>query len=144
MTNELATEKHVLVVDDEPDFAALVQAILLKAHYTVTVAYNCEEALEQVRDIRPDIITLDMQMPRKSGALFYRTLKSDEQYRDIPVVVLTAVTVDDTEMKNLLRGLLETEHLPPPAAYLEKPIESPELLATLQEILSPSQFVGAH
>jgi CheY-like chemotaxis protein len=77
-------------------------------------------------------------MPRKSGPLFYRTLKADTDFRDIPVVVVTAVTVADKDMENLVRGLLEADHVPPPEAYLEKPIDGPELLETLQKVLSSS------
>jgi CheY-like chemotaxis protein len=138
MTNESATKKHVLVVDDEPDFAALLQSILSKAGYAVSVAHGCEDALKKVRDNRPDIITLDMQMPQKSGPLLYRTLKADDDNRSIPVVVVTAVTVADRDMENLVRSLLAPDSVPQPEAFLEKPIEGPELLETLQKVLSAS------
>ena len=136
MTNESATEKHVLVVDDEPDFAALLRSILVKARYTVTAAHNGEDALSQVREAKPDIITLDMQMPRQSGALFYRKLKADERFRDIPVVVVTGITRDDTEMQTLVRALLEPDNVPHPQAYLEKPVDGPSLLGAIQKALS--------
>ena len=90
MTNESATQKHVLVVDDEPDYAALLRSILSTGGYTVSVAHSCEDALVAVRRPRPDVITLDVSMPRKSGAFFYRTLKKHIKYRKfrkIPVGV---------------------------------------------------------
>ena len=139
MTNESAAEKHVLVVEDEPDFAALLRSILLKAGYTVATAYNCEDALSQVRQARPDVITLDIGMPRKSGVFFYRQLKADEKSRDIPVVVVTALTRNDKEMENIIRSLMEPENVPHPEAYVEKPVDGPRFLTTIKDVLRSSK-----
>jgi two-component system, OmpR family, alkaline phosphatase synthesis response regulator PhoP len=134
MANVPSTSKHVLVVDDEPDFAALLRSILVTAGYTVTMAHECEGALKQARMRRPDIITLDIQMPRKSGIHFYHTLKKDEAFRDVPVVVVTGLT-HDREMESLIHSLLEPDKLPHPQAYVEKPIDAPRFLATIEEAL---------
>jgi len=136
MTDDYVARKHVLIVEDEPDFAALLQSILRNAGYTAATAYNSEDALLQVRSTRPNVITLDMQMPRESGAMFYRKLKGDEKLRDIPVVVVTGVTRDDTDMKTLVRSLLEPDNVPHPEAYLEKPVDGPSLLKTIEEAIS--------
>jgi len=136
MSNDSVTEKRVLIVEDEPDFAALLQSILLNAGYTVAVAYDSEDALSKVRTASPDVITLDMQMPRESGAVFYRKLKGDENLRHIPVVVVTGITRDDQDMKTLVRSLLEPDNVPHPEAYLEKPVDGPSLLQTVEAALS--------
>jgi CheY-like chemotaxis protein len=136
MSNDPTTQKHVLIVEDEPDFADLLQSILVDAGYSVATAYNCEDALAKVRTTRPHVITLDMQMPRESGAIFYRKLKKDEKFRDIPVVVVTGVTRDDRDMKTLVQALLEPDNVPHPEAYLEKPVDGPSLLKTLEEAMS--------
>jgi CheY-like chemotaxis protein len=128
----------VLIVEDEPDFAALLASILIKAGYSVATAYNCENALLQVRNARPDLITLDIQMPRKSGAFFYRKLKADERLRDIPVVVVTGLTADK-EMETLIRRFLDPDDVPHPEAYVEKPIDGPSFLRTLEGVLSVSR-----
>jgi two-component system alkaline phosphatase synthesis response regulator PhoP len=138
MATESATQKHVLVVDDEPDFAALLRTILSTAGYAVSVAHNCEDALVAARRRRPDLITLDVGMPRKSGAFFYRKLKTGIQYRKcrkIPVVFVTAVT-RDREMDKLVRSLVEADDVPHPQAFLEKPVDGPELLAVIQKTLA--------
>ena len=118
MTNEFEAEKCVLIVEDEPDFAALLRSILEKAGYTVATAYNCEDALVQVSKHKPDLITLDIHMPRKSGVFFYRKIKADEAFRDIPVVVVTGITRNDKEMENIVRSLLEPDNVPHPEAYV--------------------------
>ena len=125
MSNDSVAEKHVLIVEDEPDFADLLRSILVSAGYTVATAYNCEDALSEVRRTRPHVITLDMQMPRQSGAHFYRKLKADDELRDIPVVVVTGVTRDDKDMETLVRCLLEPDNIPHPEAYMEKPVDGP-------------------
>ena len=137
MSNVPSTSKHVLVVDDEPDFAALLRSILITAGYTVATAHECEGALVQARMRRPDIITLDIQMPRKSGVHFYHKLKKEEAFRDVPVVVVTGLT-HDREMENLIHSLLEPDKLPHPQAYVEKPVDGPRLLETIEEALSSS------
>ncbi len=135
MSDEPATAPHVLVVDDEPDFAALLQTILTGAGYTVATAHTCEDALVQARKRRPDVITLDIQMPRKSGVFFYRQFKAKEAYRRVPVVVVTGLTRDE-EMEKIVHSLLEPEDLPPPEAYVEKPIDRPRFLKTIEAALS--------
>ena len=137
MSNVPSTSKHVLVVDDEPDFAALLRSILVTAGYTVTTAHDCDHALAQARRHKPDIITLDIQMPRKSGVVFYHKLKKDNAFRDVPVVVVTGLT-HDKEMENLIHSLLEPDRLPPPQAYVEKPVDGPRFLETIEEALSSS------
>jgi len=136
MTKESVAQQHVLIVEDEPDFAALLRSILVDAGYSVATAYNCEDALAEVRKTRPDVITLDIQMPRKSGAFFYRTLKTDAKYRNVPVVVVTGITSHDREMESIVRTFLEPADLPHPHAYLEKPVEGPALLETIEAALS--------
>jgi CheY-like chemotaxis protein len=142
MINESVMGKHVLVVDDEPDYAALLRSVLLKAGYTVATAYNGDEAMAEVRKRKPDVITLDMKMPGKSGVLFYRNLMVDKAYRDVPVIVVTGLTRDDRDMENLIRSLLEPEGVPPPQAYLEKPVDEVQLLKTVHEALASATAVN--
>ena len=140
MTGDSVPEAHVLIVEDDPDFAALLQSILANAGYTTATAHNCDDALSQAETTRPDLITLDIQLPGKSGAFFYRKLKVQERFRHIPVVVVTGLT-HDKEVGNLIRRLLETDDMPHPAAYLEKPIDGPSLLRTIEEAMAINNSV---
>ena len=135
MTHESTVKKRVLVVEDEPDYAALLRSILEKAGYSAATAYTSEDALIEVQENRPDIITLDLQMPRQSGALFYRKLKANEAFREIPVIVVTGLALDDNDLATLVRSLLERDNLPHPEAYLEKPVDAASLLDTIEETL---------
>lgn len=130
--------KHVLVVEDDADYSALLSVILENQGLAVSTAYDGEEALEQVLLRRPDLVTLDLQMPRKSGTLFYRQMKQRPELRDVPVIVLTGLTRDSRETETVVRSLLETEHLPAPDAYLEKPSSRREIAETVDEVLRRS------
>jgi CheY-like chemotaxis protein len=131
--------QRVLVVDDEPEFAELVAQLLLAAGYEVAVAFDGEAALAQVRACAPDLITLDIRMPRKSGLLFYRQIKSREAYRHIPVIVITGLIRDDRDWENFIRSFLEVDHLPRPQAYMDKPFEEEELLEVVEKVLNEAQ-----
>ena len=84
-------QKRILVVDDEPDFASIVQGNLEKEGFTVDVAYNGVEGLEKVQANPPDAIVLDVMMPEKDGYVVCQELKEDDKYCNIPIILLTAV-----------------------------------------------------
>jgi len=87
----MGDKKRILVVDDEPDFAAIVQLNLEKEGFEVEVAYDGIEALKKVKENPPDAIVLDVMMPEKDGYAVCAELKKDEKYEEIPIVMLTAV-----------------------------------------------------
>ena len=87
----MSDKQHILVVDDDPD---LVESITMKMesnNFRVTKAYDGVEAWERIKEDRPDLILLDVMMPRKDGYMVCDELKKDDQYKDITVVLLTAV-----------------------------------------------------
>lgn len=135
MSEETSERASVLVVEDERDYAELLAAALEGGGYSVEYAVDGIDALERVRSRRPDVITLDIQMPRKGGVLFYRELKSNPSFSDIPVVVVTGITKDDRDMETFVKTFLEVEHLPMPDAYLEKPVDNQDLLRVVGDAL---------
>ncbi len=137
MTDQLRTPRRVLVVEDEPDFAALMESTLRGLSYDVGVAYDGDEALAQTETLPPDVITLDIQMPRKSGVTFYRELKRRKALRDIPVIVVTGLRCEDPDWNGIIHSFLETEDLPRPHAYLDKPIDREILAKSIEEALAP-------
>ena len=87
----MTEKKRILVVDDEPDFCSIVQGNLEKEGFVVEVAYDGDEGLAKVKANPPDAIVLDVMMPEKDGYAVCREIKSDPEYKDISVVLLTAV-----------------------------------------------------
>jgi len=87
----MSAQKHILVVDDDPD---LVEALAMKLEskdFRVTKAYDGVEAWEKIRADKPDLIILDVMMPRKNGYQLCDEIKADPQYKTIAVILLTAV-----------------------------------------------------
>jgi two-component system, OmpR family, alkaline phosphatase synthesis response regulator PhoP len=123
--------KRVLVVDDEPDFATIVQKNLEKEGFTVDVAYNGVEGLEKVRATRPDAIVLDVMMPEKDGYAVCKELKGDEQTRGIPIILLTAVASHVTSTRYPHREGMETEA----DDYISKPASAEEITKSLKRLL---------
>lgn len=125
-------KKRILVVDDEPDFASIVQANLKKEGYEVEVAYDGVEAMEKIKKTAYDAIVLDVMMPEKDGYEVCAELKSDEKYRDIPIVMLTAVAdhVGSTRYSHADGMSMEAED------YLPKPASAEEISESVKSLIS--------
>ena len=136
MNKECKASKHVLVIEDEVDFAALIASVLGEQGYDVAIAANAEQGHKKIRERVPDLITLDLQMPERSGLHFYREIKSRPTLEHIPVVVITGVTRDNREMENFVHSFLEVDHLPSPEAYVEKPFDNQELVEVVEHALA--------
>jgi len=113
------TKKRILVIDDEPDFASIVQTNLRNEGFDVDVAYDGVEGLEKVKANPPDAIVLDVMMPEKDGYEVCSELKSDEKYQNIPIIMLTAVAdhVGSTRYSHADGMSMEADdYLPKPAS----------------------------
>ena len=127
--------KKVLVVDDDPDVVTFNVTIVEELGYTPLVAKNGEEGLKIVKEEKPDLVILDVLMPRQSGVRLYRELKTDESLGQIPVIMLSAIA-EKTFLRSQ-KALTEfgEDKIPEPEIYLEKPIEPEELAETIKNIL---------
>jgi len=127
--------KKVLSVDDDPDIRLFVVTVLEENGYTPLTATNGEEGLEIIKKERPDLVTLDVLMPRQSGIKMYRELKTDDSLKNIPVIILSGIA-----RRTFLRSqeaLTEfgSENVPEPEAYMEKPVEPEELADMINKII---------
>ena len=80
-------EKKILIVEDEDDIIEFVSAALEENGFATVAARNGEEAMEKIRQSRPDLIIMDILMPQQSGIQMYRDLKFSDSLKDIPVIV---------------------------------------------------------
>lgn len=83
--------KKILIIDDDPEILDYLSELFQDNGYKTVTAANGVEGLEKVHAERPDLITLDMDMPEKGGTNFYAGLRKDESVRDIPVIVVSGV-----------------------------------------------------
>ncbi len=119
--------KKILVVDDEADLAKTIQFSVAAEGYKVLVSYNEEDALNQARRENPDLFLLDIMLPELDGCKVYRLLKFDEQYKNIPILMLTAKT---QEKDKLLREETGADE------YITKPFDIEELMEKVKAYLN--------
>ncbi len=119
----------ILIIDDERDMQIYLRTLFRKAGYTPEVAPNGEQGVRLAAELEPDLITLDLLMPRKSGVLAYEALRTDTRTRQIPVIILTGLS----EHRQLLGAL--PDGVPAPDAVVEKPIQREDFLRTVQELV---------
>ena len=130
-----ATElKKILVVDDEADVRTYLSRLFEQNGYACTLACDGADALAQVQAGKPNLITLDMSMPNKSGVKFYRELRADPDLADIPVVVVTGV-IGQGGASDTKRFLESRKQVPPPNAFIPKPVDRDELLAAVARLI---------
>lgn len=116
----------ILIAEDERDIRELIQFTLTFAGHHVTAAINGEEALILVDETRPDLIMMDVRMPKMTGYEACRQLKANESTRNIPVIFLTAKGQDDEIKTGLEVGAV---------AYVVKPFSPEDLTRRVSEIL---------
>ncbi|MDM8544592.1 response regulator [Desulfococcaceae bacterium HSG9] len=87
----MSDDKLILVVDDDPDLVESVSLKLESENFKVQKAYDGVEAWEKIKAEKPDLVVLDVMMPRKNGYELCDELKADDNYKDITVILLTAV-----------------------------------------------------
>ncbi len=127
----MSEKKRILVVDDEPDFCAIVQGQLEKEGFAVELAYDGVQGLEKVQANPPDAIVLDVMMPEMDGYEMCNKLKSDENYVDIPIILLTAVASHVTSTRYSHRDGMSTEA----DDYIAKPASAEEIADSIKRLL---------
>ncbi len=121
----------ILVVDDVPQNVELMLAYLETLNCTTHVAVDGVDALEKVAKVKPDLILLDIMMPRMSGFEVCRRLKADPKTRDIPILMVTALN----ELGDIERGVESGTD-----DFLTKPINKLELLTRVKSLLRVRQY----
>ncbi len=125
------SEKYILVVDDDPDLVETVAMMLESKGCEVGRAYDGIEAEESIKERQPDLVVLDIMMPRKDGYVLCAELKADEKTRDIPIILLTAVgeAVPTTTYTHADGMSTEADD------YIAKPIDTESLWQAVSDLL---------
>ncbi len=125
--------KKVLVVDDDPDVRSFVVTVLEENEYIPLVAQDGVEGLEKIEKDPPDLVILDVLMPRGSGIRLYRKLKTDKKLNNIPVIMFTGIALRSFLKSQKALAEFNGEEVPKPDIYLEKPVEPEELIEAIQK-----------
>lgn len=127
--------KKVLNVEDDPDIRTFVTTVLEENGYIPIMAKDGEEGTRKVKEEKPDLIILDILMPKESGIKMYHELKKNPSLKDIPVVMLSAVSKRTFLRSQAALTEFGDETVPEPEEYLEKPVEPEDLAKILKKIL---------
>jgi CheY-like chemotaxis protein len=125
----------ILVIDDELDMRTFLSTLFETSGYKPLVAADGLEGLQKAKEARPEIIILDVMMPKEGGIQLYRNLKSDPATKDIPVIMLSGIAKKTFFHSQNVLNQYTGQSLPEPDAYIEKPPEAEELLQLTEKIL---------
>jgi CheY-like chemotaxis protein len=121
--------KRILIVDDELDIRTYLSTLFEDQGYITVQAKDGVEAMQKLQTENPDLITLDISMPEKSGVKFFRDLKSDDQWKKIPIIIVTGVSED------FKKFISSRRQVPAPEGFVPKPINREEILAIVKKLL---------
>lgn len=114
--------KKILIIDDDPAIVEFLEDLFQDNEFETVTAFNGVDGLAKADAEKPDLITLDMDMPEKGGTLFYAGLRKNEALREIPVIVISGVGPRPPAL---------TRNVP----VLTKPVANDELLTTVRELM---------
>lgn len=121
--------KKILIIDDEPDVVTYFEALFQDHGYQTVVASNGVEAITLAKTQKPDLITLDITMPKQSGLQTFQQLKEDRDLNRIPVIIITAVVEDwDAFFKSFERTWK-------PEGFMSKPIQIDQLIEMASKLI---------
>ena len=118
--------KEILIVDDEPSIVVPIQFLMEQQGYSVLVAENGEDALDVIYKYKPDLILLDIMLPRIDGYEVFEIVRLNPEYRTTKIIFLTAKGREVEIAKGLALGA---------DAYITKPFSNTELIAKVKELL---------
>jgi two-component system alkaline phosphatase synthesis response regulator PhoP len=127
----MSVKAKIMVVEDNIDEAKLIKMTLEPEGYEVVTALNGKEAKEKVTKEKPDFFILDVMMPEMDGFAFCSWIRSNKEYKDTPIVLLTGVGEHIYESRYPLKGVMEADA----DEYLEKPLKPEALLETISRLL---------
>ena len=126
-------KQKILVVDDEPDLVELVKDVLERNNYLVISARNADLAIKKVREAKPDLIILDLNLPGIGGIEVCRILKRDKKTSSIPIIMLTVKSTEIDKIAGLEAGADD---------YMTKPFSTAELVARTRAVLRRLLYAG--
>ena len=125
----------IIAVDDEVETREFVSTVLEEYGYTPILAENGEEAMELIRKNKPNLVIMDILMPKQSGIKMYRELKKSESLKDVPVIIYSGIPRRTLLRAQAAMSETEGENVPEPDAYLEKPVTPKRLAETIKKTL---------
>ncbi len=122
-------KKRILIIEDEPEIAMIMRMRLEANGYDAIEAHDGQEGLLQAKSCSPDLILLDLILPKMAGTQILEALKKDDRYKNIPVIIITGLAQEATNHQATIAKA---------DAFFLKPYDSVELMAAISDLLKPS------
>jgi adenylate cyclase len=127
----MTSPSRILVVEDEQDVSRYLAAALEDEGYDVATAFDAVSGLAAIGEKRPDLVCLDIVMPGPTGLSLYREIRENDDLAGMPIVVVSGLNPADAEER-----LGFGDSLPPPDAYVEKPVDIAELIQAVGRLVA--------
>ena len=128
--------KRILVIDDERSIVIYLTTVLEDHGYEVVSALDAEEGAAAARASRPDLVCMDIMMPKQSGIGLYQDFKKDKNMSSVPVIFISAFNhIRDLRDPIAFRKMIPDLKIPKPEVCLEKPIQVPVFLEKIEELI---------
>jgi DNA-binding response OmpR family regulator len=131
----LMMTKKIMIIDDEPDILIYLMTILEDAGFETCTIEENDQFMEAVQSEQPDLIIIDIMMPKRSGMSIYREIRSSDKYKKIPVAFISGMTSAKDFMNNEFSKLIDDEAMPPPDGYIEKPVMVEDLIKLVEKLI---------
>ena len=128
-------EAYILIVDDDPDILDNIITVLETQPYRLGTARDGKKCLEMMKERVPDLLILDLLMPRMDGWGVIREMRSEPRYANVPIMILTTV-IEDASRR---RYELETGMAMAVQAYVQKPVMPTDLIRRVKRLLEPER-----
>ncbi len=132
-------DRKILIVDDEPDIVMYLKLLLENNGYQVVSACDGREGLELARTEQPDLVCLDIMMPKKTGVALYQEIKTDPELKKLPCIIISAYESAYSFKGQAFRRMVRDRSIPEPLRFFEKPVDVPAFLGFINDFFESSE-----
>ena len=131
--------KKILIVDDEPDIVTYLGLLLKNSGYDVVSASDGQRGLELAREENPDLVCLDIMMPKKTGVALYQEIKTDPKLKNLPCIIISAYESAYSFRGQAFRRMVQDRSIPEPLRFFEKPIDVSSFLGFIDDFFKKAK-----
>ena len=131
--------KKILIVDDEPDIVTYLGLLLKNSGYDVVSASDGQRGLELARAENPDLVCLDIMMPKKTGVALYQEIKTDPKLKKLPCIIISAYESAYSFRGQAFRRMVQDRSIPEPLRFFEKPIDVSSFLSFIDDFFKKAK-----
>jgi CheY-like chemotaxis protein len=137
--NKKEPSRKILVVDDEPDIVIYLKLLLENSGYEVVSASDGREGMELARKENPDLVCLDIMMPKKTGVALYQEIKTDPELKRLPCIIISAYESAYSFKGQAFRRMVQDKTIPEPLRFFEKPIDVNKFLGFIDDFFAKAR-----